>query len=58
MEEILHCDSGEPLEQVAERSCRYHIPRNVQLQFGWDFGHSSLVKGVPSHGKVIKLDYL
>lgn len=58
MEEILHCDGGKPLEQVTKSSCRYHILGNVPFLAGWGFGHSSLVKDVPPHGKVTRLGYL
>jgi len=32
LEEILHYESGETLEQVAQRSCGYSIPESIQGQ--------------------------
>ncbi|GAB0203512.1 hypothetical protein GRJ2_002816800 [Grus japonensis] len=49
-EEIFHCEGGETLEQVAQRSCGGPIPGSVQGQVGWGFGQSGLVEGVPAHG--------
>jgi len=45
--------AGEPLEQVAWRSCGCLIPGGVQGQAGWGFEQPGLVEGVPVHGKVV-----
>ncbi|GAB0188666.1 hypothetical protein GRJ2_001331900 [Grus japonensis] len=50
-EEILYCEGGEALEQVAQRSCGCPMPGNVQGQVGWGFGQRGLVEGVPAHGR-------
>lgn len=36
----LYCDSGEVLEQVAQRSSRCSIPGSSQGQAGWSFKQS------------------
>ena len=50
--EILPCEGGEALAQVAQRSrgCPW-LPGSVQGQVGWDFGQPGLVEGVPAHGR-------
>ena len=49
-EEVLHCEGGEALEQVAQRGCGCPIPGRVQGQVGWVFEQPGLVEGVPAHG--------
>ncbi|XP_074422456.1 natural killer cell receptor 2B4-like isoform X2 [Larus michahellis] len=39
---------GEPLAQVAQRSCGCPIPGGVQGQVGWGLGQPGLVGGVPA----------
>ncbi|GAB0204204.1 hypothetical protein GRJ2_002886000 [Grus japonensis] len=51
LEEILHYEGDEPLEQVAQRGCGSPIPGSVQGQVGWGFGQPGLVEGVPAHGR-------
>ena len=50
-EEVLHCEGGEALEQVAQRGCGCPIPGSVQGQAGWGFEQPGLVEGVPAHGR-------
>ena len=51
-EEILPCEGGEALAQVAQRSCGCPwLPGSVQGQVGWGFGQPGLVEGVPAHGR-------
>ena len=50
-EEILDCEGGEALEQVAQRGCRCPISGSVQGQVGWGFEQPGLVEGVPAHGR-------
>ena len=50
-EEVLHCEGGEALEQVAQRSGGCPIPGSVQGQVGWGFEQPGLVEGVPAHGR-------
>jgi len=40
---VLYYESGEVLEQAAQRSCGCLIPGGVQSQFGWGPGQSNLV---------------
>ena len=35
-EEILPCEGGETLEQVAQRGCGCPLPGSIQGQAGWD----------------------
>ena len=51
MLEILYCEGGEALEQVAQRGCGGPLPGSVQGQVGWGFGQPGLVEGVPAHGR-------
>lgn len=51
MEEVLHCESGEAQEQVAQRNCGYHKPRRAQDQVGYGFEQPGLVQGVPAHDR-------
>ena len=50
-EEILPCEGGETLAQVAERSCGCPLPGSVQGQVGRGFEQPGLVEGVPAHGR-------
>ena len=50
-EEVLHCEGGEALEQVAQRSCGCPLPGSVQGQVGWGFEQPDLVADVPAHGR-------
>ena len=50
-EEVLHCEGGEALAQVAQRGCGCPIPGSVQGQVGWGFEQAGLVEGVPAHGR-------
>uniref|UniRef100_A0A803XMH2 Regulating synaptic membrane exocytosis 1 n=1 Tax=Meleagris gallopavo TaxID=9103 RepID=A0A803XMH2_MELGA len=34
---MLYCESGEKLEQVAQRGCGCLLPRSIQDKAGWDF---------------------
>ena len=52
-EEVLHCEGGEALEQVAQRDCGSPIPGSVQGQAGWGFEQPGLAEGVPAHGRGI-----
>jgi len=49
-EEILYCEGGEALAQVAQRSCGCPIPVSVQGQVGRGLEQPGLVEGVPTHG--------
>ena len=51
VEEILYCEGGETLEQVAQRSCGCPIPGSVQSQVGWGFEQPDLAEGVRAHGR-------
>ena len=50
-EEILPCEGGEALAQVAQRSCGCPLPARVQGQVGRGFGQPGLVEGVPARGR-------
>ena len=50
-EEILYCEGGEALEQVAQRSCGCPVPGSVQGQVGRGFEQPGLVEVVPAHGR-------
>ena len=41
--EILHRESGEVLEQAAQRGCGCPVPGDVQGQVGWGPGQPGLV---------------
>ena len=51
MEEILHNEAGEVLEQTAQRSHECPIAEIAQGQVGWDFGQPDLVEAVPTHDR-------
>ena len=50
-EEVLDCEGGEALEQVAQRSCGCPIPGSVQSQAGRGFEEPDLVEDVPAQGR-------
>ena len=50
-EEVLYCEGGAALEQVAQRGCGCPLPGSVQGQAGWGFEQPDLVKDVPACGK-------
>ena len=41
--QVIYYDSGEMLEQAAQRDCGCPIPRGVQGQVGWGPGQPGLV---------------
>ena len=49
--EIVGCEGGEPLAQVAQRSCGCPIPGGVQGQVGRGLEQPGLVGGVPAQGR-------
>ena len=57
-EEILPCEGGKTLAQVAQRSCGCPLPGSVQGQVGRGFEQPDLVEGVPAHGRGVELDDL
>ena len=50
-EEILPCEGGKALAQVAQRSCGCPLPGRVQGQAGRGFGQPGLVEGVPARAR-------
>ena len=50
-EEILYCEGGETLKQVALRGCGYTQPGGVQGQAGQGFEPPGLVGGVPAYSR-------
>ena len=58
-EEVLPCEGGEALAQVAQRSCGCPIPGSVQGQVGHrGLEQAVLVEGVPARGRGLELDEL
>ena len=57
-EEVLHCEGGEALEQVAQEGCGCSIPGSVQSQVGWSLQQPDLVGGVPAVAGGLELDDL
>jgi len=55
--EVLYYESGEVLEQVAQRGCGCPIPGGVQGQVGWGPGQPGLVLdmefGGPACGRCV-----
>ena len=45
LEEVLYQESGEVLEQAAQRGCGCPVPGGVQGQVGWGPGQPGLVNG-------------
>ena len=50
-EEVLHCEGGEALPQVAQRGSGCPLPGSVQGQVGWGFDQPAVVEGVPAPGR-------
>lgn len=48
---ILHYESGEALEHVAQRNCGYPIPESVQGQTGWALNNLLWLSRATPHGK-------
>ena len=48
-EEILYCEGGETLEQVAQGGCGCPVSGGVQDQAGWSFEQPGLEGGVPAY---------
>lgn len=44
-------EGGEALEQALQKSSGHCIPGIIQGQVKWGFEQSSLIEGVPAHGK-------
>ncbi|KAK4819013.1 hypothetical protein QYF61_024129 [Mycteria americana] len=57
-EDIFYSESGETLEQGAQRGCRCPIPGNIQGQVGRGSEQPDLVEDVPAHCKGVGLDDL
>lgn len=55
--EVLCCEFGEALAQVAQRNNLSH-PGSVQGQVSWAFEQPGLAKRVPAYGRGVKLDNL
>jgi len=56
--EILYCEGGDALEQVAQRSCGCPLPGSAQSQAGRGSEQLDLVKDVPAYGRRTELDDL
>ena len=52
--EILPCEGGEALAQVAQRSCGCPLPGRVQGQAGQGFGQPGLVEVVSARGSGVE----
>ena len=50
-EEILYCEGGETLEQVAQRGCGRPLPGSIQGQAEWGSDQSGLEGGVPAYSR-------
>ena len=57
-EDIFYSDSGEALEQVAQRSCGCPITGGIEGQIGWDPGQPRLVAGSLTHGRGAGIHHL
>ena len=59
--EVLYRQSGEVLEQTAQRGCRCSIPGGVQDQIGWGPGQRGVVPdlevGSPACGRELIVNY-
>ena len=55
-EEILYCEGGEALAQVAQKSWGWPFPGSVQGQVAWGCEQPGLVEGVPAHGRGVELE--
>jgi len=51
IKEILYCEGGEALEQVAKTGCGCPLPRSVQGQVGWSSEQPGLAEDVPARGR-------
>ena len=51
---FFHTESGDALEQVAQRGCGCPIPEGIRGQAGCGSGQRGLVVGDPVHGKGIE----
>jgi len=49
--EILYCEGGEALAQVAQRRCDCPLPGSVPGQVEWGFGQPGLGASDPAHGR-------
>jgi len=49
--EILYCEGGETLAQVAQRVCGCPLPGSVQDQVEWGIEQPGLMESVPAHGR-------
>jgi len=57
-EEFFYSESGETMEQVAQRGGGCPIPGNIKGQVGWGSEQPDLVKDVPAHCRGLGLDDL
>ena len=57
-EDILYCEGGEMLEQVAQWDYELSIPGSIQGQAGWGFEQPGLEGGVPAYGRGLEIDDL
>jgi len=48
--EVLYRESGEILEQAAQRGCGCSVPKGAQDQVGWGPGQSGLVPDLDAFG--------
>jgi len=55
---MFYDDSGETLEQAAQRGGRCLIPGNIQNQAGWCSEQPGLFEDVPAHCRGVGLDDL
>ena len=58
MDEIFYKESGEALEQVAQRGDRCRNPGNIQGQVGWGSQKPVVAEDVPAHCKGVGRDDL
>jgi len=58
MEEIIHNEGGEALEQFAQRRGRCPIPGNIQGLVGLGFEQPDLTEDVSAHCRGVGLDGL
>jgi len=56
--EILHCEGGEMLEQVAQRGCECLLHGCIQGQAGWGCEQPGLEIGAPAYGRGLDPDDL
>jgi len=53
---LFNNEGSETLAQVAQRSCGFPLPGNIQGQVGWGSEQADLVEDVPDHGRRVGLD--